>query len=121
MKKLLVGLALALSFGSFANTGEIDKQEEQRLERINCYEIQIYAVTFNQGVKINSTRIGIHHKSCTDSESRIWYQEVVSSYDGMFHYDRQTQTGTLVQIPLMPHQMPDDVCGLYTTMPVITK
>jgi len=34
MKKLLVGLALALSFGTFANTGEIEKQEEQRLERI---------------------------------------------------------------------------------------
>jgi hypothetical protein len=121
MKKLLVGLALALSFGSFANTGEIDKQEEQRLARINCYEIQIYAVTLNQGVEVNSTRIGIHHKSCTDSESRIWYQEVVSSYDGMFHYDRQTQTGILVQIPLMPHQMPDDVCGIYTTMPVTPK
>ncbi|MCS4239052.1 hypothetical protein M2306_000383 [Myroides gitamensis] len=121
MKKLLVGLALALSFGSFGNTGEIDKQEEQRLERINCYEIQIYAVTLNQGVEVNSTRIGIHHKSCTDSESRIWYQEVVSSYDGMFHYDRQTQTGILVQIPLMPHQMPDDVCGIYTTMPVTPK
>lgn len=121
MKKLLVGLALALSFGALANTGEIDKQEEQRLERINCYEIQIYAVTFNRGVQVSSIQIGTHHKSCTESESRIWYQEVVASYDGMFHYDRQTQTGTLVQIPMIPNQMADDVCGLYTTMPVTPK
>ncbi|WP_060875404.1 hypothetical protein [Myroides odoratus] len=121
MKKLLVGLALTLSFGALANTGEIDKQEEQRLERINCYEIQIYAVTFNRGVQVSSTQIGTHHKSCTESESRIWYQEVVVSYDGMFHYDRQTQTGTLVQIPMIPNQMADDVCGVYTTMPVTPK
>ncbi|MDM1046307.1 hypothetical protein HX004_15905 [Myroides sp. 1354] len=123
MKKLCVGLALAFSFGAFANTGEIDKKEkeEQRLERVNCYEILIYADTFNNGVQVSSTQIGTHHKSCTPSKSLIWYDEVVASYEGMFHYNRQTQTGTLVRIPFMPSLMSDDVCDTYTTLPVSPK
>ncbi|MCS4239050.1 hypothetical protein [Myroides odoratus] len=109
MKKLLVGLALALSFGSLANTKENNKNE-QVVEVQNCYQIEIYSVEFFQGIKLGSMKIGTHRNLCTSSEAWAWYNEIIASYDGVGGYNPLTKTEVRIQIPLMPELLAKNQC-----------
>lgn len=109
MKNLLLGLALALSLGAFAHVKENNKNE-QILEVKACYQIEVYAVEFFQGIQLNSMKIGTHRNLCTASEMWTWYNEVIASYDSMGGYNPMTKTEILIQIPFMPEPLARDQC-----------
>ncbi|WP_353159068.1 hypothetical protein [Myroides odoratus] len=67
MKKLLLGLALTMSLGTFANSGEIIKDDQIIKPMISCYQFEVHRTQWRNNNPTNYTTSYVEYGMYTEA------------------------------------------------------